>query len=1001
MGAEAVHSVPIPSPEDVAAGYALHWGQPQMPFESLWPAEATLASDELESFELGVLALEELYTVTLAVSSVPALPAGAVRVRTTQRVSNDGGANMPWQDFALHDGNSMSIPDGAHKSFWVTFDGNLIPPGSYAVTMDVTPLLGPPRQALLDLVVLDTQRLEPDEVNLYMYHNDGCLQQHNLPVFTAHLELMRESGQRQIVLDAHPRHNNSVDFWFNTSGEIQANYSGIDRLLNPARALGFDIFGWPTSSLVWDAWLSAEMLALPPAELAELRDELTRLFFQHILDLGFEEIWWYSIDEPSIEQATDPAFVAMLESYTNRFPMLRPHIALSRYNPAMYNLLDPSMEIWQTDQGILAQIRKDEEAGLIAVENTDWLGFYGSAYYFHTPDGLRGGGWFAASLQATFYAWFAYCQAFTPTTPYVCFATADGSLASMPLGTPALEGVREGFEDLGYWHTLDVLIERADTSGAALTPQQCKELEAARFFRESLVAQTSEASLVPWILHPGNDGRGFGPYPAMVSDRWLFRDLKGDMLGHIQALEQFPTVPVPPPITIEKEPSYQEVLFRSDAMFTITVQNTGTQQLSNVTVTDALAPDCTGVFGDLAPGASTSYACTVANVTEVLCGAVTVTADPLAGPQVSAGDCAVVDFIDAPFSNLVAEAVVLTCSNSSPDAEYHLEATGDLAGGDWTSTGVRVAGDGSTRTLLDPAGGAALNRSYRLSVVPAGSGSTIFQGTLENQGIDVPPSGNAEVGAWVAGASAHVILGGTKELQVFGPAGRNHAYGRATQPAPIGTPLHFGFEVQAATHDNFNASYTPMWVLYGPTTGGIILAIRLNYIGHNGSPPAFESPIEAWNGSAWVDTGLVDPLSGSGVGRLYEIDYTVGDPGFTLTVEGVGSAVVNAVGSTVRDVVGIGFTRGTSSSTYCEADNFLLADASVQPPSPSSIDIAMGPMEQIAFQSETGVDYLLESSSNDVDWVSTGLRIRGDGTTMIVTDPAGALSAPSYRIMPE
>ena len=36
--------------------------------------------------------------------------------------------------------------------------------------------------------------------------------------------------------------------------------------------------------------------------------------------------------------------------------------------------------------------------------------------------------------------------------------------------------------------------------------------------------------------------------------------------------------------------------------------------LSNVTVTDALAPDCDFAVGTLAAGASTTYVCTVTNV---------------------------------------------------------------------------------------------------------------------------------------------------------------------------------------------------------------------------------------------------------------------------------------------------------------------------------------------------------------------------------------------------
>ena len=50
--------------------------------------------------------------------------------------------------------------------------------------------------------------------------------------------------------------------------------------------------------------------------------------------------------------------------------------------------------------------------------------------------------------------------------------------------------------------------------------------------------------------------------------------------------------------------------------FTITVTNTGTADLTGVTVTDPITPACDRVIGDLAVGASTTYTCDIAEVTE-------------------------------------------------------------------------------------------------------------------------------------------------------------------------------------------------------------------------------------------------------------------------------------------------------------------------------------------------------------------------------------------------
>jgi uncharacterized repeat protein (TIGR01451 family) len=73
--------------------------------------------------------------------------------------------------------------------------------------------------------------------------------------------------------------------------------------------------------------------------------------------------------------------------------------------------------------------------------------------------------------------------------------------------------------------------------------------------------------------------------------------------------------PPPPPVThpaisIVKDPKSQTVTVGKTATFKITVTNTGDVALTNVTITDALSPNCNRTIGTLAPGASTSYTCT-------------------------------------------------------------------------------------------------------------------------------------------------------------------------------------------------------------------------------------------------------------------------------------------------------------------------------------------------------------------------------------------------------
>ena len=80
-------------------------------------------------------------------------------------------------------------------------------------------------------------------------------------------------------------------------------------------------------------------------------------------------------------------------------------------------------------------------------------------------------------------------------------------------------------------------------------------------------------------------------------------------------------------IDIEKDPDPQTILSGGTANWTITVTNTGSVDLSNVAVTDALAPDCDSAIGGLSAGANTSYACSLASVSASFTNSAGVTGD--------------------------------------------------------------------------------------------------------------------------------------------------------------------------------------------------------------------------------------------------------------------------------------------------------------------------------------------------------------------------------------
>jgi len=108
---------------------------------------------------------------------------------------------------------------------------------------------------------------------------------------------------------------------------------------------------------------------------------------------------------------------------------------------------------------------------------------------------------------------------------------------------------------------------------------------------------------------------------------------------------------IKPHISISKSPDAQTILIGQTANFTITVTNDGDSTLTNVVVTDALAPGCARTSADIpglasmAPGASITYTCTLANVTASFTNIAIATGTPPVGPPVSAQDTAAVTVV--------------------------------------------------------------------------------------------------------------------------------------------------------------------------------------------------------------------------------------------------------------------------------------------------------------------------------------------------------------------
>jgi uncharacterized repeat protein (TIGR01451 family) len=112
-------------------------------------------------------------------------------------------------------------------------------------------------------------------------------------------------------------------------------------------------------------------------------------------------------------------------------------------------------------------------------------------------------------------------------------------------------------------------------------------------------------------------------------------------------LNETPLV-IKPHISVSKSPDAQTILIGQTANFTITVTNDGDSTLTDVHVTDALAPGCARTKADIpglasmAPGATVTYTCSLANVTASFTNVAVATGTPPVGPDVTAQDTAAV-----------------------------------------------------------------------------------------------------------------------------------------------------------------------------------------------------------------------------------------------------------------------------------------------------------------------------------------------------------------------
>jgi len=438
--------------KDVERGYVVHWGQPKPPFEPAGPVELTMGADEYESLELGVLALRDMGNVTVEVSA-PGWPEDAIEVRTQRGIAMSG-AVLEDGRYALTEGNSLAMPLGAHKAFWFILNSHQVKPGRYSLTFTVHPEHGPVRALPAVVEVLDVRQASRDEVSLYFY------QTLTYSGSRRHLEILRDHCLRQVEIHFGFRtwfHRVSVKR--DERGALVVDFGGLDGALKLAREMGFDQVHI-TGGMWNDRWFAA-LSEEPPEQQLRTRHEFVRMLVDRLLELGFEEVVNYAIDEPSIAMATDPKFIERVQRLKQAAPRLKLHMTMNHYAPVIVEKLNPYMDRWTPNSNVLITLLEDTGKGTAPIDAADQVGFYGGAWYSSLVDGCRLHGWRAAYHGVRYYTLFAYSATRREWRLYDF--DSDGN----PETTPALEGMRDGFEDFAYWRQFELMLAQARELDAA------------------------------------------------------------------------------------------------------------------------------------------------------------------------------------------------------------------------------------------------------------------------------------------------------------------------------------------------------------------------------------------------------------------------------------------------------------------------------------------------------------------------------------------------------
>ncbi|MBN1437232.1 MAG: hypothetical protein JW936_09160 [Sedimentisphaerales bacterium] len=518
--------------------YAWYWDGDS---SSTGTMEVWMGNDEYENLELTCEMLRNMPYITLEVDAVPTFAEGAVSVGIQDGVSNPETAYLQECLYAIdYDPNSTSyrMPTslGQIKSFWIELNSRYITPGDYTVNLSLVPALGPAEVIPITLHVMDISRADQDQASMYMYHTLSYIS----GAAETHATLLQRHYVDRLMLHF------PFDIWTDainvtrSSGNLNVNFSGFDDVVEPYINGGFDDVGL-MAYLYKEEWFSALDYESEAQKLIT-RAEFGDVFVDHLNELGFggpgdsDDITIYALEEPDLLTMMDSGTHDDLAWLQNVNPNFKTLGTLNHYSTAAMNSLNPYLDVLcpaiPTVELLLADIADND----VVLDAGDRVGYYGACSYFSGSDAGRAMGWRAAFLSdITYFGVFAYNQ--SPNNPdWKLFVNG---LDGVPRTTPALEGLRDGFEDFGYWKKFDADLALASAIPfGSLSPAEQADLTSAQGFRAA-VFSTDPSALVQLELttYVVSIIESYDYHEFVAPDCAVFRDVKGMLLSHIAALE--------------------------------------------------------------------------------------------------------------------------------------------------------------------------------------------------------------------------------------------------------------------------------------------------------------------------------------------------------------------------------------------------------------------------------------------------------------------------------